>query len=320
MLKIEPHRDADAGLTPVAMFVAQEILALVHEADGTTTLHLQSGRTLSAKGHILPSDLKYAQDYALPVNDVVEARLAVQNDPAKFERLVSEKSRGMRPVTSATRQVCPRYFITPHQSCAYRDDQTTDDNLARVLRERNGVPPANWTHELILIPNSRTVAVLLCAIPSPDFGDFYVPYKEFRFAAQCSPSEIAKAVREQSGGVLFERFIGDAHALRMAPMSMGVSLGETYSNAFSHAALVTRQFGCNFVPGSDNIERRRLDLQSWSRAAVGKWTQLRVVFDTCPMLWGALIAKEDKLTLQDRDLLMALELWASSSPVYVEQS
>jgi hypothetical protein len=106
----------------------------------------------------------------------------------------------------------------------------------------------------------------------------------------------------------------------MAPMSMGVSLGETYSNAFSHAALVTRQFGCNFVPGSDNIERRRLDLQSWSRAAVGKWTQLRVVFDTCPMLWGALIAKEDKLTLQDRDLLMALELWASSSPVYVEQS
>lgn len=248
---------------------------------------------------------------------------------AKKERLEAwdedeRRARDLGEFVTDQLLVYPRFNKLMH--CAYTDDESEDDALARVLRSRNGEPPDDWTRELILDPGTSRPAVLMCAVPPPSFGDFVVPYDEV-YIPRLDADQLADKVRVKSEGYVFERFIIDGHAARTKPMGFGVTIGSNYQRAFEVRGLRSRKTGSNFTPGSDDVLGRIGMVQSWLNIRSDGTTKLRIVTHRCQNLVEQFqsyyktqhgdIVDEKPAARQKNDVITCLEYWASRLPEYV---
>jgi hypothetical protein len=201
-----------------------------------------------------------------------------------------------------------------------------------ILRETKGEPPEEWTHELILDPGTRNPFIMLGAIPptelwaAPDWP-YFIIYQEIAIP-RYDARELARMVRSMTAGKTFERFIGDAHALRTTPMGAGRTVEDGYAEAFAAEHLRSRQTGSRFHPGNDKIERRIMDLLDWMTIGPKGWPKLRIVVDRCPVLCEQL-AKARKKKLPEGYILAhasqwghdgvdTAEYWSSSDPTFID--
>lgn len=248
---------------------------------------------------------------------------------AKKERLEAwdeneRRARDLGEFVTDQLLVYPRFNKLIH--CAYTDDPSEDDALAKVLRQRNGEPPDEWTRELILDPGTSHPAVLMCAVPPASLGDFVVPYDEI-YIPRLDADQLASQVRLKSDGYVFERFIIDGHAARAKPMGFGVTIGANYQRAFESNNLRSRATGSNFTAGSDDILGRIGLVQSWLNIRGNGTTKLRIVTQRCQNLVQQMesyyksqhgdIISEKPASRQKADLVVCLEYWASRSPQFV---
>lgn len=206
-----------------------------------------------------------------------------------------------------------------------------DDELGRVLRGNNGVPPNDWTHELILDPGTAKPAILLCAIPPKELWDggepYYVPYREF-YRARQTAEDLARTISEFSKQhmITFHRFIIDGQAARITPMGYAGTIGEHYSRAFEKHGLFCQMSGQYFTPGDPSFSQRVMEVEGWLRMRNSR-PQLRIVVEHCKnLVWQMMHnqkhmaenrVEEKEAKNQFNDVRVCLEYWASRKPSYV---
>ena len=189
-----------------------------------------------------------------------------------------------------------------------------DDELSRVLRKNNWVPPRDWTRDLILDPGTAHPAVLMVAIPPPNFWEenepYYVPYREI-YIPRLTADDVAKEVKKTEQGFLFERFFIDGQASRQTPMGFSGTIGQNYSRAFARLNLSSAQF----------------PVRSLMRIRPCGRPQLRIIKSRCPNLVEQLrdtvrkVVNDEKRevpeTGQPIDVMVCLEYHSSRYPDFV---
>jgi Pyruvate/2-oxoacid:ferredoxin oxidoreductase delta subunit len=221
--------------------------------------------------------------------------------------------------------------FAPEIHCAYGSSPDGDDPLARVLRDRNGQPPHEWTRGICLDPGTANPGALKFCVPPPEeFGDYLVVYGEL-YPGRCDADEFAKRLASMSGGESFEWLIGDGHALRQTPLGVGMTIGQIYSDAFRNNGLFCHQTGSSFTYGSDDVIGRIGMVNRLLTIRSNGLPKLRIVIQACPNLCRQLSDYERQeaegpqgpviLDLpaprQKIDLAVCLEYIASRSPQYI---
>lgn len=206
-----------------------------------------------------------------------------------------------------------------------------DDAIGKLLRERKGIPPADWTHELTLDPGTAKPAILLCAIPPQELWDdgepYLIPYKEF-YKARQTANDLALEVSAfaRANFIQFNRFIIDGQAARITPMGFAGTIGDHYSKAFEKYGLFCSQSGQYFTPGSPDFSQRVMVVENWLRMRNSR-PQLRIVVENCKnLVWQMMHnqkhvsenrVEEKEAKNQFNDVRVCLEYWASRRPEFM---
>jgi hypothetical protein len=211
-----------------------------------------------------------------------------------------------------------------------------DDAISRILRERNGEPPSDWTREWVLDPGTAKPAVLLCAVPPPELWvnnePFFIPYKEI-YRPRTDAGPLMEMVKHAAGGYRFRRAIIDLKASRQTPMGFTMSIGQNYSNHLKRINFQSDETGFGFTPGETDIQVRWQIVENALRVRPSGVPQLRIVAEGCPNLMqqmernlratelgveGVQIVLEKPAKGQKDDLRNCLEYWLSRGPTWVE--
>lgn len=205
-------------------------------------------------------------------------------------------------------------------------DTAREDELSKILRERDGVPPDDWCRDLILDPGTQHPAVLFCAVPPPQYGDYAVVYDEW-YGGRADADQLARAVRQRTVGQRFRAFYIDQRAGRQTGMGYGVSVMSNYSRAFAENNLQAALTGSGFYMASTDVGGRIMMLQSWMHIGGTGFPKLRVVTHRCPELCKQVERVKKKIVNKDVkddrpasgsviDLSTCLEYWAAARPTY----
>lgn len=206
-------------------------------------------------------------------------------------------------------------------------DGADEDQLSKVLRARDGLPPNEWTKWLILDPGTSHPAVLLCSVPPPELGNYYVPYQEF-YPGAATADQIAQLVRKETHGQYFHQFIIDRRAGRRKPEGRSDRTIDCYNDAFRDAGMTCAIGSGRFTMGSDNVGGRQMLVQRWMEPQENGLPKLRIVTHRCPSLCKQLekvkkavvqkeVKDERKAPNQQHDVVDALEYFAAAGPRYV---
>ena len=239
------------------------------------------------------------------------------------ERL--QRDKGIKP--SEKLRMYPLFDKWVHSAFDY------EDRLAETLKARDGIPPNDWTKYLVLDPGTQHPAVLLAAVPPPDFGDYIVPYQEI-YPGRADPDQLAALVAKEVKGLTFYKWIVDWHAGRQVTMGskLDTRVVDAYEKAFKRHELSCVATKTKFQWGSDNVGGRQLVLQGWMHPNKTTGTpRLRIVHHRCPMLCDQLkklkkktvnkeVVDDRKVAGQASDVSDSLEYLAASGPRYVSIS
>ena len=184
------------------------------------------------------------------------------------------KARNDGEFSSESILMFPSFHIDTHG--VPQRDERFDDEVDRLLRQTNGVPPADWTRYLIVDPGHTLAAVMFAAVAPPDkFGELYYVYDELYLRLK-SAEDMAKAVRLKTTDVGYEAFIMDYRAGRQTPMGYSSTIMENYSKAFAAEGLKSRLTNSSFIWGSDDIENGNDCVRSWLRIQANGKPRLRI--------------------------------------------
>jgi hypothetical protein len=173
-----------------------------------------------------------------------------------------------------------------HIHTAIINEAEYEDEVSRILRKTDGIPPDTWTKTLALDPGTRAPGVLLCAVPPPELGDYAIMYQEI-YPGRADPWQLARKVHEAIMGQKIYQFIIDRHAGRQQTMGMAAHsrVVDSYINAFEMMKLKCVVSGSQFLFGCDDVGGRQLVLQGWMHPQQGqKLPKLRIVTHRCPNL------------------------------------
>lgn len=192
-------------------------------------------------------------------------------------------------------------FFNKRVHCAIPEDREDWDDLAAVLSDLNGMPPADWCHTLIIDPGAQKPGVLFTAVPprtwkwkgeerrlwADERHPFYIPYAEI-YGRRCDVRELVKQIKDMMtrGGrlVRFRRFIMDMQGGRISSMTGGAPAHRVFSDAFAEQGIESEETGINFVAGgTDFAGRRQIAGRLMEVQSCGK-PQLRIVVQNCPNL------------------------------------
>jgi hypothetical protein len=209
------------------------------------------------------------------------------------------------------------------------------DRVSEILRKNGGIPPADWTRELIIDPGTQHPAALFVAIPPPELiypgTETFVVYDELAgdFVRQHDATKLAKKIKEKTGGLRFHRMIIDMQAGQQKQMGYEIRIVDNYREALERERVFLETGSPFFTPGSKDVGGRIGQLQQWMHVQPqSELPKLRIVRSRCPNLVKQLreykkscvnnYVKDDRpYPNQHIDAAVALEYWASSHPRYV---
>lgn len=229
-------------------------------------------------------------------------------------------------------RIYPFFDETVHR--AIPKSHELDDEIAKILRANGGVPPDDWTHEMIVDPGTAKPAALMCATPPPELwggpNSVHIAYQEVYRKRMTAREMAAEVFRLKKMENHFYRWIIDNQAARRQPEGFEQTIGQLYSEAFGEAGLSNTMFGTAFVPGNPDFQIRRQMMEEL--LAIDKTTgrpRLRIVVENCPSLVKQLTTNElqvvkdqvtDREMRQADDVRYCCEYWVSCSPQWVPAS
>jgi hypothetical protein len=224
---------------------------------------------------------------------------------------------------------------------AIPDDRDEWDDLSHVLHDLNGLPPADWTHEMAIDPGAQKPAVLFFATPPPRWTDasgkewelwgsgrpFHVPYDEI-YGQRYSLNELVRQIKLKLRDIRFRRFIMDMQGGRISSMTGGPPAHRQFSKAFAEENIESEETGTGFRAGGTEFEDRKLILDQWMQIQKCGKPQLRIVTQRCPNLCAQLSRNRYALDgtnpipkpakREKNDMRVSLEYIASRNPTYVK--
>ena len=172
--------------------------------------------------------------------------------------------------------------FSKHLHCTPREEGK--DKLDKLIEDRGGQIPEDWTRYLVLDPGHAKQGVLFAAVPPPHiYGDHVVIYDEI-FARRIDAYALARAVFQKAKGFAFRAFIIDSHAGRQTPMGHNKTIKRQYSEAFESVGLTSELSGSSFIDGSDNVDAGIGLVREWMHIRGDGTTKLRIVTATTPNL------------------------------------
>lgn len=167
--------------------------------------------------------------------------------------------------------------------CAIRREGEVESEVQRIMRERQGEPPDNWTRYMVVDPGHTVCAVLFAAVPPPELGRQRVIYQE-AYLRNATATDFGEALDAYARDKVFEKFIIDMHGASISSISDGVRPLERYTDELVKRNLKCEQFGTNFVAGCDRIGLREEALRNWLAIERDGQPTLIVVNERCPNL------------------------------------
>lgn len=219
--------------------------------------------------------------------------------------------------------VYPNFSKTLHS--VFRERVEERDEIDRILRQTNGMPPSNWTRYLSLDPGHTICAVLFAAVPPPDLGEYLILYDEL-YLRRASADDVAKAVYHKAAGWYFQEFLIDYNAGRRTVEGFGINIRAQYSKAFAKQGIVSAVTGSSFTYGMNDVSagiflvRSALD----DRAFFGP--RIRIVMHNCPNLIREFMRYKKRVVRdevreepvqKDNHLMDALRYLVARDPDYV---
>jgi hypothetical protein len=210
-------------------------------------------------------------------------------------------------------------------------DGEEEDALSATLRLTDGIPPDTWTKTMVLDPGTSHPAVLLCAVPPPEFGDYMVAYQEI-YPGNADPLQLASIVHQQCGRQRFYRMIADMRAGRQQTMGLSYNTRviDMYETAWAKYKITCKTTGGRFAKACDDVGGRQLILLSWLHPGKSPYPKLRIVTHRCPSLVEQMRKVKKRVVQREVnderkvrgqwDSLDCLEYFAASNPRYVPQT
>jgi len=157
------------------------------------------------------------------------------------------------------------------------------DPIEKALRATKDMLPRDWTYYLALDPGHAHAAAVVAMVPPTPLGKAVIVRHAFYFE-RYDHYQIAEAIAERYGHVVFQAFLIDWHAGRTSTIGRGERPYDLYVEAFEKAGLKSVWTDSGFAHGSDNVAARNMIVRQWLDATTHGVPRLRLVRDdTYPM-------------------------------------
>lgn len=135
----------------------------------------------------------------------------------------------------------------------------------RLIWGTEGQFPASWTRYLALDPGTSNCAVLFGVCPPAEkFGPRLIIEDEI-LVHRVTPTMLAPIVADKVAGRVYEWFVIDYRAGRQTTMGSEQTVEQQYANAFAKCGVTSIQTGSSFLPGSDDVQARAMEVREWLR-------------------------------------------------------
>lgn len=209
-------------------------------------------------------------------------------------------------------------------SAAIQDGEL-DDRISKILRQRNGEPPADWARFMILDPGTTHPAIAFAAVPPPELGDWRIFYDEIA-VTNVDAYALMKLAAPRFTNYSFQSFIIDNKAGIQKAMSFGRTVADNYSAAMRQYGIRSADTDYGFIAGSPDLAVRSGQLADWMHVQPCGHSKLRIVTDKCPVLVYQLSTNKKKIVnervdesaagREPHDMRDVAEYFASIDPVY----
>lgn len=267
------------------------------------------------------------EDEDLDDPDVTETVIKQEDNPYLDRDELRKRLKGWSPEEQRSRNlgqflfdtilVYPQFKIRKHGIPRDVDPGLLDEVLAQ------GRIPPDWTRYMIVDPGVGVTAVLFGAVPPPkEFGEVAVCYDEL-YIRQCNARIFAAEVSRKMGDVSFRAFIIDDHGSRVREAGSGLTVREQYTEELTKRNIRSETTGSGFVPGSDDVAGRVMEVQRWLTPIDDGTTRFRMLRGRLPNMEEEFIKykrhitrdeTKDKPVAAHNHLMNALEYWAAYNP------
>lgn len=176
----------------------------------------------------------------------------------------------------------PTFHIGIHEALPAKDREALLP-VQQVLKDHEGVPPANWCRYTATDPGHTVCATLYAAVPPPELGEFVVIYDESyiqRCDAEMFGDDFQAKVKDQT----IEEFLIDAHGGRLREIGSGETPMMRYEAQLRKRGLASVRTGHSFRPGSDDVKGRETILREWLAIRRDGTPKLLILSAKCPNL------------------------------------
>lgn len=125
----------------------------------------------------------------------------------------------------------------------------------KILVERLGEPPDDWTRYAVVDPGHQICAVLFIAIPPPALGDQLFVYDEL-YIPEATARHFGEGMEIKCRDRTFEEFIIDMHGGKLTSIASGEQPVDKYAEQLKDRGITSERTGHNFRHGCDEIKRR----------------------------------------------------------------
>jgi hypothetical protein len=167
--------------------------------------------------------------------------------------------------------------------CVIRRDGDVLTEVQRILAERQGEPPNDWTRFMVVDPGHTVCAVLFAATPPPELSRQRIIYQE-AYIRNANASHFGEALDLYAKDKVFEKFIIDMHGANLTSSGDGQRPLEWYVDELIKRQLKCEQSGMSFSAGCDRIGLREEALRNWLAIERDGQPTILIVNERCPNL------------------------------------
>lgn len=256
-----PHGDND------------EMMKLVEEAERCAEEGVENPETVLIQASIL--DNKYIE--------AASRDKSIAAWKAAGEEVYKQRVYGLLQLDSF--KMYPTFNRVVHSAINH---ESTASPVQRIITERDGEPPDDWTRYMIVDPGHQVCAVLFIAVPPPIIDGQPIPQQAVVYdecyiknaTARLFGDAIEPKVREK----VFQRFVMDFHGASLTEIGSGVTPLERYQEELKIRGLRCEATGSTFSPGVDDVKSREESLRIMLGMDRDGYPGILIVMDRCPNL------------------------------------
>jgi hypothetical protein len=158
----------------------------------------------------------------------------------------------------------------------------TSTNAQRILAERLGEPPAEWTRYVTIDPGFTVLAIEFLTVPPPELGDQIFLYDECYIHDPPVPTKaFGDALEMKCSSSVIEAFIFDMHGGRLRSIATGEVPYEKYAEEMTRRN-IHPQAGGTFRHACDDTGRREEQMRTLLAIQRNSQPRFMVCVGKCP--------------------------------------